>query len=355
MPLFSNRPVLAVIVVVVIFLTQLAGMQGAQALVSPAATGTGDSEAPQAKADFPPGPMAYRKTETRTEGGIYLGVQQRNDQVDWNIAGTKDGTNPNILSELTWDDLSVQELTLGFTALIQRRLCLQGYLNYGQIVSGDNQDSDYRADDRREEFSRSNNDAGDGRTFDISMGLGYVLPIPPKALRIIPLAGMSFHQQNLAMSDGYQTITWDNGPPLGPFAGLDSTYEAQWWGPWVGLEINVDIVTGWRALSRVYPYAGLEYHWAVYYAQADWNLRDDFEHPKSFEHEAMGNGIRMMVGIGTQFGRNWCVEVGYTEQQWSAADGTDRLFFSDGTQVETRLNEVNWASRSLGLVLRYQF
>ena len=29
----------------------------------------------------------------------------RRDDLDWNIAGDSNGNNPNILSELTWDDI----------------------------------------------------------------------------------------------------------------------------------------------------------------------------------------------------------------------------------------------------------
>ena len=34
----------------------------------------------------------------------------RVDQLDWNIAGDSAGSSPNILSELTWDDLEIFEV-----------------------------------------------------------------------------------------------------------------------------------------------------------------------------------------------------------------------------------------------------
>ncbi len=111
-----------------------------------------------------------------------------------------------------------------------------------------------------------------------------------------------------------------------------------------GLEMQMDMVTGWRIVPRIVPFVGVEYHWAVYNAEADWNLREDFDHPKSFEHEAEAIGILFMVGLNTFLTEKWSIEIDYTQQQWSVEDGTDLVFYSDGTFAETRLNEVNWNS-----------
>ncbi len=317
-----------------------------------AASGSGQSPA---AADLPSGPIANQTFGSRVTTQLYVGFSLRTDRLDWNIAGQADGTNPNILSELTWDKLNIRELNLGFRSFVEKGVYLRGYLNYGRIVNGENQDSDYYLDDRQGEFSRSNNRCDDGSTMDISLGAGYALPIPADIITIIPLAGFSFHQQNLSITDGVQTVTWAQGPPLGPFPGLDSSYSAQWWGPWVGMELHLDIDTGWESLPQVYSFAGLEYHWTQYYAQADWNLRTDFDHPKSFEHEASGSGVRGLVGVGTRFSGKWSMEFRYTQQKWSAENGIDRVFLSDGTRLETRLNGVNWESSAVGLVVRYQF
>ena len=281
---------------------------------------------------------------------LYAGGSFRTDEFDWNIAGNMDGNSPNILSELTWEDLGVYELSMGFSSFIKKRVNFRGYMNYGRITSGKCQDSDYNSDDRRDEFSRSNNSADDGYTIDVSLGAGYMLPLFAETISIVPMIGLSYHRQHLTMSDGYQTI-----PPTGAFPGLDSSYEAQWRGPWVGLELQADIETGWQALPVLFPFVGFEFHWALYDAKADWNLREEFAHPLSFEHEAQGTGMRVMVGLGAALSERWALELGYTQQQWSAEDGTDRVFFSDGTYTETRLNAVNWNSRALGLFVRYQF
>jgi len=305
-------------------------------------------------AEFP-GPISFEKNKNQAIVQLTFGLNFRTDRLDWNIAGNKEGTNPNILSELTWEKLNIYELSLGFRSFVKKGVYLKGYLNYGKIINGENQDSDYGSDDRQDEFSRSNNSADHGNTFDISLGGGYALSFASDRFTVVPLAGMSFHQQNLSMTDGHQTITWEEGPPLGPFSGLDSTYESQWWGPWVGVELKFDFITGLGLVQQISPFIELEYHWAKYYASADWNLRQDFEHPRSFEHEAWGRGVFVTLGIGMHFSDNWSMEIGYAQKKWSAEDGIDRVFLSNGAQLETRLNEVNWESSTISLAAKYQF
>ena len=307
-------------------------------------------ESPLPDDERPAGPQIAGKSGSRVLARIYAGVNYRIDALDWNIAGNKNGTHPNILSELTWEDLNIYELSLGFSSLVKHTVYFKAYMNYGRIFSGENQDSDYDSDNRQDEWSRSNNSADDGSTIDVSLGAGVVLPIVRDTFTLMPMVGFSYHRQDLAMTDGYQTI-----PPAGPFPDLDSTYEAEWRGPWVGLDLHLETDTGWKALQGVYLFAGFEYHWAIYDAKADWNLRDDFEHPVSFEHEADGSGVRIAAGLGASLTERWSLEVGCSQQEWLAEDGTDRVFFSDGTYGETRLNEVNWESRAVGLMIRYQF
>ena len=42
-------------------------------------------------------------------------------------------------------------------------------------------------------------------------------------------------------------------------------------------------------------------------------------------------------------------------QDWSTDEGTDRVFFADGTIAKTQLNEVNWSSYALSLGLSLRF
>jgi len=281
---------------------------------------------------------------------IILGYSCRQDEFDWNIAGTSQGTDPNILSELTWKDLTIHQFSLGVRTLRKNSIYLKGAFDYGWIVDGENQDSDYNEDDRQGEFSRSNNQSDEGNTLDFSIGLGYPIPFGSDFLSLSPVFGYSYHRQELHMLDGYQTI-----PDLGSFPGLDSTYDATWKGPWIGVDVNLEL----KKISRIFSFMelciGYEHHWAKYNATADWNLRTDFMHPKSFEQEADGQGDKISLGLKNHFGTVTTLGIYYEQQRWSTQRGVDRVFLIDGQVIETRLNEVNWQSNTVRFEISIRF
>jgi hypothetical protein len=300
-------------------------------------------------------PTASGDKETFSQQDLWqytINIGYRNDDLDWNIAGS----TVNILSELTWSDLEILQLEYAFTRNLPNRFKLKGSLAYGLIFDGENQDSDYDGNNRTLEFSRSNNSADDGNTSDVSIGLGYFFPLLTKNFIATPLVGFSFHGQNLTMTEGVQTIATPlRTPVLGPFAGLNSSYDAKWYGPWVGLDLKARIYKRDGTSLAHEILIGIEFHWADYYAEADWNLRTDFDHPKSFEHEADGSGIVFWAGYNYFFNPQWSLSFSGKYQEWETDPGIDRIFFADGSEVKTRLNEVNWESFSLmvGVTCRF--
>ena len=137
-----------------------------------------------------------------------LGYQQ--DSLEWNIAGDINGANPNVISELKWQQLHSVQLQGGFEMLWRKRIYMRGRAGYGRILTGDNQDSDFADDNRQGEFSRSNNPADGGHVTDASFGLGvpYEFHISSAGrLRVIPLLGYSSSSQQVVMKSGVQTLS----------------------------------------------------------------------------------------------------------------------------------------------------
>ncbi len=291
--------------------------------------------------------LAASEAKAEDSAVFDFGIGYRSDDLDWNIAGDLTGQHPNVLSELTWSDLKILQIK-GTAKASVRRFYMRGSLGYGWILDGDNQDSDYLGDNRTLEFSRSNNDGGDGNVFDASIGIGYA--VVDQKLMIAPLIGYSYHIQDLSAQKGFQTIeTPPFTPPIGPFPGLDSTYEAHWHGPWIG----VDVSHG--ASEKLNLHASFEYHWADYEAKANWNLRSDLAHPVSFRHDADGDGIVVSGGAVYDPERFWPLSLTVEYQDWSTDPGINRVFVADGTILETRLNEVNWESFAIMLGTAYKF
>jgi len=295
---------------------------------------------------------------SRTDfGSSFSGtIGYRSDDLSWNIAGDTTGNNPNILSELEWEDLGIFQIK-GSNVTVFRGVYLKGSFAYGWIFSGDVQDSDYLADNRGLEFSRSNNSADDGNTLDASIGIGYQFLFGSGFVGISPMIGYSYHEQNLTMTDGNQTVTSILAPPLGGFEDLDSSYDTEWKGPWLGVDIAFTSPSfdESEAEDRYELILGFEYNWADYEAEADWNLRTDFAHPKSFEQDADGYGIVISGEFNFFFNRHWALNFNGYYQTWESDSGLDRTFLADGTVLETRLNKVDWNSYALMLGVVYTF
>ncbi|NNL42131.1 MAG: hypothetical protein HKO79_06515, partial [Desulfobacterales bacterium] len=102
-------------------------------------------------------------------------------------------------------------------------------------------------------------------------------------------------------------------------------------------------------------YLRIEYHVVDFYAEADWNLRTDFAHPKSFEHEADGHGFILNTGIKFLFNSNWLLNLNLDYQNWSTDPGIIRFFNADGTRTIQQLNEVNWTSYAIMAGIAFHF
>lgn len=295
------------------------------------------------------------QAETIREAGLQLEGGYRVDELNWTIAGTTAGTNPNILSELIWEDLKIYQLKLKGKFELEKAdflwfsTILQGSVGYGWITDGENQDSDFNGDNRTLEFSRSNNETDDDTVFDWSLDLGFKFRFFKEKLALTPRLGYSYHEQNLNITDGVQTVDTVAPITLGPFSGLNSTYETEWSGPWAGLELEYSPTEALRL------FGSFEYHWGDYDAEANWNLRTDLAHPKSFIHNADFTGTTFAVGVNYALTPAWSCELNAEYLKWETDTGSDKTFFADGSVSTTRLNEVNWESLSIMLGLQYHF
>lgn len=286
--------------------------------------------------------------DNRFEFGVDAGM--RVDKLRWNIAGDINGENPNILSELTWKDMKFYYLQQHFDAKLTNDgfLRFKERLGYGRVRTGKNRDSDYDGDNRTLEFSRSDNGVSGSSVADASVALGVCITPATGRNEFIPYIGYSANAQNMRMTDGYLTI--NPGGYTGPFSGLDSKYDAGWRGPWAGFDF---LVSAGENLSLT---GSFEYHFKVdYHAEADWNLREEFAHPVSYEHDSKGHGIALDLGGRYQLDDSASLHITLGWKKLDASDGTDTVFFTDGSSATTRLNDVKWESKSLLVGFALQF
>jgi len=270
-----------------------------------------------------------------------FGAAYRTDKFDWNIASNLSGVaTPNIASELTWDSLGITQIEAGLETG-RDDIIFRIRADYGWILSGNNQDSDFNGNNRTLEFSRSNNDGGAGNVWDVSTAVGYRLG---EDAYVMPLAGWAIHRQNLRIRNGVQTI-----PATGAIAGLNSSYDAQWTGPWLGLEAGM-VTKGDLRLA-----VDVAYQFATYSAEANWNLRADLAHPVSFRHDATGYGMKIGASVQRRVRDGLTLTGGIDYRKWKADNGVDTFFSAAGGASSQRLNEVNWQSFTVRLDAVYAF
>lgn len=286
--------------------------------------------------------MAGKFSKTYIEKGFSIGVSQ--DKLQWSIAGTISGTDPNIFSELKWRDIGVLHARYFIRSYDKRdgHLYYNVDLDYGMILRGENQDSDYNADNRQDEFSRSVNSADGGQTTNMSAAIGYMFG--KKYIRggnwmLIPLLGYSQHSQILEMTEGNQVIaTQDLTPDIGPFGGLDSKYNAEWKGLWAGTRLE------YNHYKKMNLFIEYQLHKIQYSAEADWNLRDELQHPKSFIHSARGLGKVISMGINYKISKTTDISISFDYFDFGTNRGLDETYYNDGAFSRTQLNGVTWES-----------
>lgn len=273
-----------------------------------------------------------------------LGYTYREDQLNWNFAGPND--IPNVLSELEWNDLRINQVTFAASATTCNHFYFRGYADYGRIFHGKNRDSDYAKSDRQDEFSRTLAEAGRGEVFDLSAGIGYQWSWCCDRFRLSPLVGLSWQEQHLRMYHGVQVI-----PVKEKIDNLHSSYKTRWWGPWLGTDCIAQVS------CNLTFFASFEYHWAPYQGKGHWNLREDFFN--EFKHSSNGRGWVSQGGVNYHVCGNWSLTLLASYQDWSAKNGTHTIRAMNEefevVKFKARLNDVNWHSFQTSLLLTYSY
>lgn len=296
-------------------------------------------------------PTLYRSMSEHLDASIQLNAGLRFDELDWSIAGKADGTDPNVRSELKWKDVLSHQLTLSGRLLVHRHLYLRGRAGMAWIRNGEVRDSDYDGDNRTQEYSRSISDTDDDELYDLSAGGGYAFHFLENRLFFAPMIGMSLHYQNFRITDGYQVISEKPGltPDIGPLdSRLDSTYCTRCMGLWIGCDLRYTMAERPTQVPPIEWELNLVYHfWGDYEADADWNLRQDLAHPKSFKHEADARGGSVTATCHIPIHPLVRINLSASYTRWTTDQGDATMYKVNLPPRTSRLNKVTWESRSI--------
>ncbi len=281
---------------------------------------------------------------------VHTGVGNSQGTLVWNISGAEGG--PDILSELTYKD--IQFVQYGMQSnLTVRQGPLTDYEFFmsfisSTAVSGTVTDSDYHGNQRSDEYSRSESSAENSTMKDFTLGSAHRFSLD-RYQHIKPMIAYTYKQQLLLMTEGVQVLDARNPFNIGPFRNtLNSRYETQWHGLWTGAQ--------WGFQTRKHQLkADLKFYWLDYQAEADWNLRSDFAHPKSFEQWALGSGTGIALFYQYNLSNVFSFWLNWSKESWNTDPGQDVVYFADGEIGKTQLNEVKWESTAISTGLVFNF
>lgn len=160
--------------------------------------------------------------------------------------------------------------------------------------------------------------------------------------------GHAEQEQNFVFSKGEQLASVDNSSkPLGPIAGLNSSYGSQWSGPWIGFEM-------WEKLGQHTVLFRYQHYEVDFEANGDWNLEENLQHPHSFEQEADGEGGTLRIEYQYSFSDYLSVGTVYNWNRWITDKGTYTIFEADGSSESVLLDKVSWEYYTISINLIYK-
>jgi hypothetical protein len=277
-----------------------------------------------------------------------IGYTYRRDSLNWSI-GLDEG--PDILSELSWKDLYINQITGYGILATDEHLYLRWFADYGRIFHGTNQDSDFLNDNREDEFSRSISKADKGEVFDLTLAFGRSFTFFCDRLRIVPLIGYSWSEQHLRMMDGEQVLFTPNPALTGPIDNLHSSYKTRWYGPWLGADFSF-------FLKKCFTIFGtIELHSTSYRGIGHWNLREEFI--DDFHHKAHGQGVTAALGLKYQYNCHWNLSflASYETRRTHKGSHTVLIDLDEDVPViaGATLNAVHWHSAAFTTTCGYSF
>ncbi len=271
-------------------------------------------------------------------------------ELSWSIAADPAGRYaPNILSELDYRNMGSNGLGITIARLYpvntDMALYADGHVSHSKISSGISQDSDYAANNRQQEFSRSYADIenDDHTHYGFTLGLKMRWLDPTKDFLSF---FMGREQQDLNITTSNGVIAIANRFPVGlRFDQLNSTYNSRF-ASW-SLGVGAEHAFSWGIMGLRYDYYDTSFD-----AKANWNLRTDFEHPVSFTHNGQGDGHHWQISYSYPLNKTLSVNAQWQQVNYRIHQGYDQTFYIDndnqnsaGFSYVTQLNEVDYRNR----------
>ncbi|MFT4095092.1 MAG: hypothetical protein QM640_15780 [Niabella sp.] len=253
---------------------------------------------------------------------ITAGPVYRNTNFHWSIAGTPEGTDPDIYSELKYKNIKTGGFNTGAEYRIIKGLAIRLHYTRQYTFSGNATDIDYAGDNRTDYIPPTvgdtlfKSDKGSMRDFNIALSYYF---LDKERLKLNAGAGYNSTRELFYLLD-------DEMPEL------RTTYRTDWKGLLLFFESVVQPVEKVRI--------GLEmaYQPVKYRSVANWNLQEAFEHPVSFTHSARGTAWDFSFYGAYRICKKLSAAIRWQKADWRTGYGVDKLYLTTGEVPETRMN-----------------
>jgi hypothetical protein len=99
----------------------------------------------------------------------------------------------------------------------------------------------------------------------------------------------------------------------------------------------------------------MAYRQMSYYAEANWNLVNEFQHPVSFDHTANAFGISVNAAIKYRVTKRSLCTLSAGRDYFATGNGKDTLYYKNGDVSVTKLNGVRRDQTVASVGLQFMF
>lgn len=251
--------------------------------------------------------------------------------LNWSIAGNLQGDSPNVLSELKFKRITSLGYYLNASYTPVKYLTFSTYFQNNEVNRGHGSDIDYKDDNRTNPTFEKSFISNKGNFKNLKTGIGFPIYLNNKFEIIPSLNYFLMMQQYFLLSNETQN--------------LNSTYEVNMQGVEIALEGQL------RFNKILFSSLLLNYHFANYEAEADWNLIDIFQHPLSFSQASKGSGLGLIMEVGATINQIVSVILSGSLNNTYIKKGLDTSYLANGNEIVTQFNggSINMYGIRIGL------
>jgi hypothetical protein len=264
---------------------------------------------------------------------ISVGSHLYISKLDWSIAGNVNGTDPNVLSEIKYDNILTIGPELRLIYPVHQKVDIFFAYQRGFTISGMANDRDYSGENRTDMTYDESFSSNKGNQSSLKLGGDYTF----------------FNFNKISFSTGTHIIQNKHRFYLlkDEIPDLNTTYDSRW------KALSINLGTDYIINKATSISSDVTYSFIKYYSKANWNLIKDFQHPVSFEQMANGNGWSIKILVERNISDRFNLYLGMLSGKQSSSNGLDISYYKYGENKTTRFNGSSYYTTGISFGLIY--